>query len=256
MSISLFSIGWEICAMKCLFTYKWVKLPRAHIPTGKGLMGSFLRLASRAAFRPGKARYCGYTNDVNAGSWVGGIVGLKAYSASRIASRCSTSWSGLWRWASSPARSTHKRRSSPIPSTTGSWNVAARPVPPAPSTPPKATASFAFRETSQKGLSDRNTALANLTHGLTSGATLYGETVITHSQDWRQPFKLCAVNRYSRLKALAHAGVGRKPKSGASLKSMRIPFRFISSPAPMAASYSTISIRRTLARWKPQPTPS
>ena len=64
--------------MKCLFTYKWVKLPRAHIPTGKGLMGSFLRLASRAAFRPGKARYCGYTNDVNAGSWVGGIVGLKS----------------------------------------------------------------------------------------------------------------------------------------------------------------------------------
>lgn len=78
MSISLFSIGWEICSMKCLFTYKWVKLPRAHIPTGKGLMGSFLRLASRAAFRPGKARYCGYTNDVNAGSWVGGIVGLKS----------------------------------------------------------------------------------------------------------------------------------------------------------------------------------
>lgn len=78
MSISLFSIGWEICAMKCLFTHKWVKLPRAHIPTGKGLMGSFLRLASRAAFRPGKARYCGYTNDVNAGSWVGGIVGLKS----------------------------------------------------------------------------------------------------------------------------------------------------------------------------------
>ena len=64
--------------MKCLFTYKWVKLPRAHIPTGKGLMGSFLRLASRAAFRPGKARYCGYTNDVNAGAWAGGIVGLKS----------------------------------------------------------------------------------------------------------------------------------------------------------------------------------
>ena len=64
--------------MKCLFTSKWVKLPRAHIPAGKGLMGSFLRLASRAAFRPGKSRYCGYTNDVKAGSWVGGIVGLKS----------------------------------------------------------------------------------------------------------------------------------------------------------------------------------
>lgn len=64
--------------MKCLFTYEWVKLPRAHIPAGKGLMGSFLRLASRAAFRSGKARYCGYTNDVNAGAWAGGIVGLKS----------------------------------------------------------------------------------------------------------------------------------------------------------------------------------
>ena len=64
--------------MKCLFTYKWVKLPRAHIPAGKGLMGSFLRLASRAAFRPGQARYCGYINDVDAGSWVGGVVGLKS----------------------------------------------------------------------------------------------------------------------------------------------------------------------------------
>lgn len=64
--------------MKCLFTYKWVKLPRAHIPAGKGLMGSYLRLASRAAFRSGKTRYCGYTNDVIAGSWAGGIVGLKS----------------------------------------------------------------------------------------------------------------------------------------------------------------------------------
>lgn len=68
----------ESNTMKCLFTYEWVKLPRAHIPTGKGLMGSFLRLASRAAFRSGKARYCGYTNDVNAGAWAGGIVGLKS----------------------------------------------------------------------------------------------------------------------------------------------------------------------------------
>lgn len=68
----------ESNTMKCLFTYEWVKLPRAHIPTGKGLMGSFLRLAARAAFRSGKARYCGYTNDVNAGAWAGGIVGLKS----------------------------------------------------------------------------------------------------------------------------------------------------------------------------------
>ncbi len=64
--------------MKCLFTYEWVKLPSAHIPAGKGLMGPFLRLASRAVFRSGKARYCGYTNDVNAGAWAGGIAGLKS----------------------------------------------------------------------------------------------------------------------------------------------------------------------------------
>ena len=50
----------ESNTMKCLFTYEWVKLPRAHIPTGKGLMGSFLRLASHpgrhfAQARPGIA---------------------------------------------------------------------------------------------------------------------------------------------------------------------------------------------------------
>lgn len=68
----------ESNTMKCLFTYEWVKLPRALIPTGKGLMGPFLRLAARAAFRSGKARYCGYTNEVNTGAWAGGIVGLKS----------------------------------------------------------------------------------------------------------------------------------------------------------------------------------
>ncbi|WP_257789561.1 hypothetical protein [Acutalibacter muris] len=37
--------------MKCLQKYNWVKLPRNAIPTGKGLMGAWMRLASRAAFR-------------------------------------------------------------------------------------------------------------------------------------------------------------------------------------------------------------
>ncbi len=41
-------------------------------------MGYYLKLASRAAFRPGKAKYCGHINEVHAGSWVGGIVGLKS----------------------------------------------------------------------------------------------------------------------------------------------------------------------------------
>jgi len=47
-------------------------------PEGKGLMGSWAHLAARAAFRPGQADYCGYRNDVELASWVGGIVGLKS----------------------------------------------------------------------------------------------------------------------------------------------------------------------------------
>jgi len=64
--------------MQCLLKYKWVKLPRNQLPQGKGLMGSWARLASRAAFRPGHARYCGHINDVPLASWVGGMVGLKS----------------------------------------------------------------------------------------------------------------------------------------------------------------------------------
>ncbi len=64
--------------MKCLLKYQWVKLPRDLIPQGKGIMGSWARLASRAAFRSGKAKYCGHINEVNVGSWAGGVVGLKS----------------------------------------------------------------------------------------------------------------------------------------------------------------------------------
>ena len=64
--------------MKCLLKYKWVKLPRNQLPPGKGIMGSWARLASRAAFRNGRAVYCGYINQVTVGSWAGGIVGLKS----------------------------------------------------------------------------------------------------------------------------------------------------------------------------------
>ena len=64
--------------MKCLMKYPWVKLPRNRIPAGKGIMGAWMRLAARAAFRKGEARYCGYNNPVEPGMWVGGIVGLKA----------------------------------------------------------------------------------------------------------------------------------------------------------------------------------
>lgn len=64
--------------MKCLFAYKWVKLPRAHLTEGKGVMGYYLRLASSAAYRPGYGLYCGYRNEVQPGTWAGGIIGLKS----------------------------------------------------------------------------------------------------------------------------------------------------------------------------------
>ena len=64
--------------MKFLLKYPWVKLPRDRVPGGKGLMGSWMRLAARAAFRKGEGHYCGYDNPVEPGMWVGGIVGLKA----------------------------------------------------------------------------------------------------------------------------------------------------------------------------------
>lgn len=45
--------------MKCLFTYEWVKLPRAHIPAGQGVdgLGSFGLHPGRhfAQARPGIA---------------------------------------------------------------------------------------------------------------------------------------------------------------------------------------------------------
>ncbi len=64
--------------MKCLMKYDWVKLMRSHLPQGKGLMGQWAKLASRAAFRKGHSSYCGYRNEVDAGMWSGGIVGVKS----------------------------------------------------------------------------------------------------------------------------------------------------------------------------------
>lgn len=64
--------------MKCLLRYQWVKLRRDMLPDGKGIMGSWAKLAARAAFRKGRACYCGHTNDVTPGMWAGGVVGLKS----------------------------------------------------------------------------------------------------------------------------------------------------------------------------------
>lgn len=64
--------------MKCLMKYQWVKLLRSRLPEGKGIMGYWAKLASRAAFRKGQASYCGYSNAVSPGMWAGGVVGLKS----------------------------------------------------------------------------------------------------------------------------------------------------------------------------------
>ena len=37
--------------LKCLMKYEWVKLRRDTLPTGKGIMGAWAKLAARAAFR-------------------------------------------------------------------------------------------------------------------------------------------------------------------------------------------------------------
>ncbi len=63
--------------MKCLQKYKWLKLQRACLPQGRGIMGYWAKLASRAAFRKGIGLYCGHHNHVTAGMWKGGIAGLK-----------------------------------------------------------------------------------------------------------------------------------------------------------------------------------
>lgn len=68
----------EDSQMKCLQKYQWVKLLRSNLPKGKGIMGAWAKLASRAAFRKGQASYCGYLNSVTPGMWSGGIVGLKS----------------------------------------------------------------------------------------------------------------------------------------------------------------------------------
>ena len=64
--------------MKCLRKYKWVKLPREIEIDDKGIMGAYMKLATRVAFRGGIAHYCGFDNPVVPGMWSGGIVGVKA----------------------------------------------------------------------------------------------------------------------------------------------------------------------------------
>ena len=65
--------------MSCLLKFNWVKLPRDALPSGKGVMSAWVRLATLAAFRPGQTDYCGYRNDVELASWVGGDCRLEEH---------------------------------------------------------------------------------------------------------------------------------------------------------------------------------
>ena len=78
--------------MKCLSKYKWVKVPRDEIPDDTGILIYYLRLASRAAFRKGFSRYCGHKNAVEAGSWAGGVVGLKSILKAKSRREAWRSW--------------------------------------------------------------------------------------------------------------------------------------------------------------------
>ena len=80
--------------MKCLQKYKWMKLFRCNLPEGCGIMGSWLRLASRAAFRQGNAYYCGHINPVTPGMWSGGIVGPQKHTGRQKAFSGLTDYAG------------------------------------------------------------------------------------------------------------------------------------------------------------------
>ena len=53
-------------------------MQRSCLPAGSGLLGYWLKLTSRVAFRQGNSYYCGHINPVTPGMWSGGIVGLKS----------------------------------------------------------------------------------------------------------------------------------------------------------------------------------
>ena len=64
--------------MRCLRKFEWVKLFRDKLPDGKGLFGFWAKLAVKVAYRKGVALYCNHQNEVERGTWVGGIVGVKS----------------------------------------------------------------------------------------------------------------------------------------------------------------------------------
>ncbi len=59
--------------MKCLRKYRWLKLHRACLSSGRVIKGYWAKLASCAAFRKGNGLYCGHRNPVTPGMWSGGV---------------------------------------------------------------------------------------------------------------------------------------------------------------------------------------
>ena len=65
--------------MKCLLKYQLDQTPPViNYRPERASWAYGLAWLPRAAFRSGKATYCGYINEVTVGTWAGGIVGLKS----------------------------------------------------------------------------------------------------------------------------------------------------------------------------------
>lgn len=173
--------------MKCLLKYQWVKLLRAHMPQGKGLMGHWARLAARAAFRKGEAHYCGYSNPVSPGMWAGGIVGLKSILGAKSKTAALQILDDLKRlgyieYTLDP--STKKLEYSIKDwvlqcSGAGAWT--------APYIPQKATVFSAFPAILPSGWQNSNIGLKKQTHGWISGATQFGRIRTMRFLLWRRP---------------------------------------------------------------------
>lgn len=180
--------------MKCLMKYQWVKLPRSQMPAGKGVMGAWARLASRAAFRNGQARYCNYINRVTIGSWAGGIVGLKSILGIKKRNKALELMDKLAQLGYINYELDSKQRSSPVRLRTGWSSVLASHVwVLRPSMPPKGMGSYAYPGTLPSVSRRRTITLMRRTHGWISGATQYGGTPVMRFLIWRQLSSLASM---------------------------------------------------------------
>ena len=173
---------------KCLFRYQWVKLPRTHLPVGKGIMGYWAKLASRAAFRKGRAKYCGYTNDVMPGMWSGGVVGLKSILGVKSRTEALEIMNTLSRFGY--IRYTLDEKTKKLEYVVTDWVVKCSGAECMSGTV-YATDGYGFlclpRNITQR-LADQLIHSANQTHGWTSGATRFGRRPAMRFLIWRLPF--------------------------------------------------------------------